>query len=76
MFFDIIDLFFKMVKKFGEKYETPVLINTSFNLKEEPIVCTPEDAYFTFMRTNIDALILGNFLLEKNNLYVHPYRRV
>jgi hypothetical protein len=42
-----------------------VIVNTSFNVRGEPIVCTPEDAYRCFMRTNIDALVLGPFVLEK-----------
>lgn len=58
-------LFYKLLKKFGEKYGCPVIINTSFNVRGEPIVCTPEDAYLCFMRTNIDYLIMGNYLLEK-----------
>ena len=43
----------------------PVLVNTTFNVRGEPIVCTPEDAYRCFMRTEMDALVLGSFLLEK-----------
>lgn len=58
-------LFYRMIKKFNEKYGCPVIINTSFNVRGEPIVCTPEDAYLCFMRTNMDYLIMGNFLLEK-----------
>jgi carbamoyltransferase len=42
-----------------------VLVNTSFNVRGEPIVCTPEDAYKCFMRTEMDALVLGNYVLEK-----------
>ena len=59
-------LYYRMIKKFDEKYGCPVIINTSFNVRGEPIVCTLEDAYLCFMRTNMDYLILGNFLLEKN----------
>jgi len=58
-------LYYKLIKKFDEKYGCPVIINTSFNVRGEPIVCTPEDAYLCFMRTNMDYLLLGNFLLEK-----------
>jgi len=58
-------LYYRMIKKFDEKYGCPVIINTSFNVRGEPIVCTPEDAYLCFMRTNMDYLIMGNFLLEK-----------
>jgi carbamoyltransferase len=42
-----------------------VLVNTSFNVRGEPIVCTPEDAYRCFMRTHMDVLVLGPFVLEK-----------
>ena len=42
----------------------PVIVNTSFNVRGEPIVCTPEDAYRCFMRTNMDVLVLENFILE------------
>jgi len=62
---DINPLYYKMIEKFGQKYGCPVIINTSFNVRGEPIVCTPEDAYLCFMRTNMDYLLLGNFLIEK-----------
>ena len=58
-------LYHKLISKFDEKYGCAVIINTSFNVRGEPIVCTPEDAYKCFMRTNIDHLIIGNFLLNK-----------
>ena len=58
-------LYYNMISKFHEKYGCPVIINTSFNVRGEPIVCTPEDAYFCFMRTNMDYLIMGNYLIEK-----------
>ena len=58
-------LYYRTIEKFEEKYGCPVIINTSFNVRGEPIVCTPEDAYRCFMRTNMDHLIMGNFLLEK-----------
>jgi carbamoyltransferase len=44
-----------------------VIVNTSFNVRGEPIVCTPEDAYRCFMRTEMDALVLGNFVLYKTD---------
>ena len=44
-----------------------LVINTSFNVRGEPIICTPNDAYKCFMRTNMDYLVLGNFLLNKND---------
>lgn len=59
-------LFYKLLKKFDEKYGCAVVINTSFNVRGEPIVCWPKDAYFCFMRTNMDYLIMGSFLLEKS----------
>jgi carbamoyltransferase len=58
-------LFYKLLQEFEQKTGCPVLINTSFNVRGEPIVCTPEDAYRCFLRTNIDCLVIGNFLLEK-----------
>ena len=58
-------LYHGMIAKFKEKYGCPVIINTSFNVRGEPIVCTPHDAYLCFMRTNMDYLIMGNYLVEK-----------
>ncbi|MFH1503854.1 MAG: carbamoyltransferase, partial [Candidatus Omnitrophota bacterium] len=58
-------LYYEMLKKFDQKYGCGVIINTSFNVRGEPIVCTPDDAYICFMRTNMDYLIMGNFLIEK-----------
>lgn len=59
--------YYEMMKKFDEKYGCPVIINTSFNVRGEPIVCTPEDAYLCFMRTNMDYLIMENCLLDKKD---------
>jgi len=64
---DCNPLYYRLIKTFGDKYGCPVIINTSFNVRGEPIVCTPEDAYRCFMRTNMDYLIMGNFLLEKKD---------
>lgn len=58
-------LFYRMIEKFDEKYGCPMVINTSFNVRGEPIVCTPKDAYLCFMRTNMDFLIMSNFLIGK-----------
>ncbi len=44
-----------------------MIVNTSFNVRGEPIVCTPEDAYRCFMRTEMDYLVLGDFLLSKKD---------
>jgi carbamoyltransferase len=60
-------LYHRMIKKFEEKYGCPVIINTSFNVRGEPIVCTPENAYLCFMRTHMDYLIMWNFLLTKKD---------
>lgn len=58
-------LYYEMIARFAEKYGCPVIINTSFNVRGEPIVCTPQDAYLCFMRTNMDYLIMGDYLLNK-----------
>lgn len=58
-------LYYEMIAEFEKKYGCPVIINTSFNVRGEPIVCTPRDAYLCFMRTNMDFLIMGNHLLNK-----------
>ncbi|MBH09541.1 MAG: hypothetical protein CMG74_04155 [Candidatus Marinimicrobia bacterium] len=56
-----------MLTKFNNKYGCPVIVNTSFNVRGEPIVCTPKDAYLCFMRTEMDYLIMGNYLLDKSD---------
>jgi carbamoyltransferase len=56
----------RLLTAFDEKTGCPVLINTSFNVRGEPIVCTPEDGYRCFMGTNMDVLVLENFVLLKN----------
>jgi len=58
-------LFYRLVKQFFLKTGCPVIINTSFNVRGEPIVCTPEEAWRCFMRTGMDFLVLGHFLLDK-----------
>jgi carbamoyltransferase len=60
-------MYYRMIKQFAEKSGCPVIINTSFNVRGEPIVATPEDAYTCFMRTNMDYVLVGNFLLEKKD---------
>jgi carbamoyltransferase len=60
-------MFYRVIKKFEQSYGCPVIINTSFNVRGEPIVATPEHAFTCFMRTNMDYLLLGNFLLEKRD---------
>lgn len=58
-------LFYRLIRKFGARTGVPVLLNTSFNVRGEPIVCTPEDAYNTFVHTGIDALAIGSFLVTE-----------
>ena len=57
--------YYDVIKAFGKKTGIEVLLNTSFNLKGEPIVNTCEDAYKTFKESGIDALVLENYLIEK-----------
>jgi len=57
--------YYRIVKKFGEATGTPVLLNTSFNLRGEPIVNTPQNAYNTFKRSGIDTLVMEKFLVKK-----------
>jgi carbamoyltransferase len=58
-------LFYDLINEFYQLTGVPVLINTSFNVRGEPIVCSPNDAYTCFMRTNMDNLVMGNFILTK-----------
>ncbi|MFH1845411.1 MAG: carbamoyltransferase [bacterium] len=55
-----------IIKAFEERTEYGIIINTSFNVRGEPIVCTPEDAYRCFMRTEMDYLVMGNLVLAKS----------
>jgi carbamoyltransferase len=55
----------RLISKFHALTGVPVLINTSFNVRGEPIVCTPQDAIRCFMRTDMDVLVLGNYVLYK-----------
>ena len=57
----------KLISQFEKDHGYAVIVNTSFNVRGEPIVCTPEDAYRCFMRTHIDYLVLGNYLLKKED---------
>jgi carbamoyltransferase len=56
---------YQMLRQFHARTGCPVIINTSYNVRGEPIVCTPQEAYRCFMATNIDALVLGNCVLHK-----------
>jgi carbamoyltransferase len=57
--------YYKLIKTFEDKTGCAVIVNTSFNVRGEPIVCTPEDAYRCFMRTEMDFLVIEDFLLDK-----------
>jgi len=59
--------YFNLIKKFKEITGCPVLVNTSFNVRGEPIVNTPEDAFNCFMGTELDTLVIGNFFLKKKD---------
>ncbi len=63
---DTSQRYYDLLRAFERRTGCGVVVNTSFNVRGEPIVCTPADAYRCFMRTDIDALVLGPFLLEKN----------
>ncbi len=57
--------YYNLIKRFDEKTGCPVIINTSFNVRGEPIVCTPHEAYLCFMRTNMDVLVMDRFVMYK-----------
>jgi carbamoyltransferase len=59
-------LLHRLLSRFHERTGCPVLINTSFNVRSEPIVCSPEDAWRCFMATDMDVLVMGRHLLHKN----------
>ena len=59
--------YYKLISKFKEKTGYPILINTSFNVRGEPIVNTPEDAFNCFMGTELDKLVIGNCYLNKED---------
>ncbi len=59
-------LFHRLLTRFKEKTGCPVLVNTSFNVRGEPIVCTPEDAFRCFMGTELDLLVVGNCIMRKD----------
>tara|TARA_B100001029_G_C15054677_1_gene453421 strand:+ start:874 stop:2688 length:1815 start_codon:yes stop_codon:yes gene_type:complete len=62
-------LFYNLLEKFYEKTNIPMLINTSFNVRDEPIVNSIEDAYSCFLKTDMDYLVIGNFILDKEEQY-------
>ena len=64
---DINPRFYALIEAFSTITQCPLLINTSFNIRGEPIVCTPKDAYRCFMRTEMDCLVIENFLFIKKD---------
>ncbi len=57
--------YYRLIRKFGEMTGVPVVINTSFNVRGEPIVCSPHDAYRTFVNTGIDVLVMGDYIVTE-----------
>ena len=57
--------YYNLIKAFEKLTDFGIIINTSFNVRGEPIVCSPKDAYKCFMRTEMDYLVLGSFILDK-----------
>ncbi len=60
-------LYYDLIKEFGKRTGIPIMINTSFNIRGEPIVCTPYDAYKCMMGTGIDVLVMGKFLIKRDD---------
>jgi carbamoyltransferase len=58
--------YYETIRAFGERTGVPVLVNTSFNTRGEPIVCSPRDALESFWTTPLDALAIGQFIVEKH----------
>ena len=59
--------YYDLISKFKQKTGCPVIVNTSFNVRGEPIVCSPKDAFNCFMGTELDYLVIGNCILDKNH---------
>jgi carbamoyltransferase len=62
---DVNPLYWRLIREFGDRTGVPVVMNTSFNLRGEPIVCTPTDGIRTFFSSGMDALVIGSFVVEK-----------
>ena len=60
--------YYKLIERFGQATGVPVILNTSFNLRGEPIVTTPANAFNTFIKSEMDTLVLDNYLIEKSSL--------
>jgi carbamoyltransferase len=71
-------LYYALIEEFGKLTGVPVLVNTSFNVQGEPIVCTPEEAFNSFAHTDMDYLVMGNALIpasSKRKLAAYPGRQ-
>ena len=66
-------LYYDIISAFDALTGCPVIVNTSFNVKDEPVVCTPADAYRCFLKTQIDVLVLGTFVITKPHLSLAPF---
>ena len=66
-------LYYKLIKEFGKLSGIPIVVNTSFNIRSEPIVCTPKDAFRCMMGTGIDYLVMGNFLVKRDDNPQHMW---
>ena len=64
-------LFHNLISRFKEKTGCPLIINTSFNIRGEPIICSPKDAFKCFMGTNLDLLAIGKYVLFKEDQHEH-----
>lgn len=64
--------FFRLLSDFEKNFGSPALVNTSFNVAGAPIVCSPQNAYQCFLRTDMDVLVLGNCVVEKSDI---PFAR-
>jgi carbamoyltransferase len=65
VFADTNPRYYRLIQRFGQATGVPVILNTSFNLRGEPVVTTPENAYSTFSRSEMDVLVMGNYLVYK-----------
>ena len=61
--------FYNLINNFYQKTGIPMIVNTSFNINNEPLVCTVEDAYKCFMITDLDYLVCGNYLLDRRKQF-------
>jgi carbamoyltransferase len=68
VFEDESPLYYRLIKRFGQATGVPVILNTSFNLRGEPIVTTPANAFHTFSTSEMDTLVIGNFMVDKSTM--------